>query len=43
MDGWMKGRTDGCGWNPFLKFESAQVSPGVFPGLVLQFFQWGQH
>ena len=26
----------------FLKFESGQVPPGLFPRLVLQFFQWDQ-
>ena len=26
----------------FFKFESGQVPPGLFPRLVLQFFQWGQ-
>ena len=26
----------------FLKFESGQVPPGLFPRLVLQFFQWGK-
>ena len=26
----------------FLKFESVQVPPGLFPRLVLQFFQWDQ-
>ena len=26
----------------FLRFESGQVPSGVFPRLVLQFFQWGQ-
>ena len=26
----------------FLKFESGQVPPGLFPRLVLQFFQWHQ-
>ncbi|XP_068743826.1 uncharacterized protein [Montipora capricornis] len=27
----------------FLKFESGQVPSTLFPRLVLQFFQWGQH
>ena len=26
----------------FLKFKSSQVPPGIFPRLVLQFFQWNQ-
>ena len=26
----------------FLKFESGQVPPGLFPRLMLQFFQWGK-
>ena len=26
----------------FIKFESGQVPPGLFPRLVLQFFQWGR-
>ena len=26
----------------FLKFESGQVPPGLFPRLVLQFFHWGK-
>lgn len=26
----------------FIKFESGQVPPGLFPRLVLQFFQWGK-
>ena len=26
----------------FLKFESGHVLPGLFPRLVLQFFQWHQ-
>ena len=27
----------------FFKFESGHVPPGLFPRLVLQFFQWGQN
>ena len=27
----------------FLKFETGQVPPGLFPRLVLQFLQWGKH
>ena len=26
----------------FLRFENGQVPPGLFPRLVLQFFQWGE-